>query len=229
MSRRKLRRLVVRVRCLVASCDGSLYVYDVSSQVATARCTCTMSRRKLRRPVVRERCLVASCDGSSYVNDVSSQVATARRTWTMSRRKLRRLVVRGRCLVASCDGPSYVNDVSSQVAPAPSRACSSLRRRRPLHHDVPRHVVVQGEHGLADLQHEGGIALDEPDLRAGDEAEDGEVVAPRRAVARQAEHFGPLSRAEVLDRQQAILRQGRNGGRSSLVKEPPQPGGARQL
>ena len=56
---RKLRRLVVRVRCLVASCDGSLYVYDVPSQVATARRTCTMSRRKLRRPVVRVRRPVA--------------------------------------------------------------------------------------------------------------------------------------------------------------------------
>src|SRR5215218_7982980 len=80
-------------RRFAASCDGPSYVYDVPSQVATARRTPTMSRRRLRRLVVRERCLGASCDGASYMYDVP--FAAARRTCTMSRRRLRQLVVRG--------------------------------------------------------------------------------------------------------------------------------------
>src|SRR5215216_194205 len=150
MARRKLRRLVVRGRWLVASCGSSSYVDDGSSQVATARCTCTMSRRRLRQPVVRRRWLVASCDGSSYVDDGPSQVAAARRTWTMARRQLRQLVVRGRRLVvcgrrlvvrgrwpvASCGSPSYADDGPSQVA-ADRRTRMMARRRL-------RQTVVRG-------------------------------------------------------------------------------------
>src|SRR5215208_6836916 len=71
-------------RRFAASCDGSSYAYDVSSQVATARRTWTMSRRKLRRLVVRGRCLVASCGSSSYMDDGPSQVSASTQTQTLS-------------------------------------------------------------------------------------------------------------------------------------------------
>src|SRR5215216_3132149 len=139
-----------RLRWPVASCDGSSYVDDGSSQVAAARRTSTMARRKLRRLAVRVRCLVAGCDGPSYVDDVSSQVATARRTSTMARRKLRQLVVRGRWLVASCgsssyvdDGSSYVDDGSSYVDDGPSQVAAA-RRTRTMARRKLRQTVVRG-------------------------------------------------------------------------------------
>jgi hypothetical protein len=43
--------------------------------------------------------------------------------------------------------------------------------------NVPGDVGVQRQDGLADLHHEGRIALKQVDLRAGDEAKDGQGVA----------------------------------------------------